>query len=118
VRDLPLQVGEIDVVMIAQRQAADARSGEVQRDRRAQPARADDQCMRREQPLLPLDADLGEQDVSAVAQQLLVVEVDVGFQRSVLGCQRAQRCRRPGAAEHSSMQDARNGARGQRHRLP
>jgi hypothetical protein len=34
------------------------------------------------QPLLAVDADLVEQDVPAVAQQLLVAQVYFGFQRS------------------------------------
>jgi hypothetical protein len=45
--------------------------------------------MRAKQTLLTLDADLGQQDVPAVAQQLRVVEVDLGFQLSALGCRRA-----------------------------
>jgi hypothetical protein len=40
--------------------------------------------MRGRHPLLPLDADLGQQDVAAVAQQLLVAQVDVGFQMLAL----------------------------------
>jgi hypothetical protein len=40
--------------------------------------------MRGDEPLLAVDADLVEQDVPAVAQQLLVVEVDVGFQMRAL----------------------------------
>jgi hypothetical protein len=39
------------------------------------------------QPLLAVDADLVEQDVPAVAQQLLVAQVYFGFQGSAPGCQ-------------------------------
>jgi hypothetical protein len=66
VEDLPLQVGEIDLVAVGDGQAADAGSGEVERRRAAEAARADDQRVRRAQLLLPLDADLGEQDMAAV----------------------------------------------------
>ena len=72
VRDLALQVGEVDRVVVDQRDAADAGRAEVQRHRRAQPAGADDQRMRGQQALLALDADLVEQDVARVAQQLVV----------------------------------------------
>ena len=67
VQDLPLQVGEIDLVGIRQRQASDARGGEVQSGRASEPARSDDQRSARTQPLLPLDPDLGKEDVAAVA---------------------------------------------------
>jgi hypothetical protein len=39
------------------------------------------------QPLLAVDADLVEQYVPAVAQQLLVAQVYFGFQGSAPGCQ-------------------------------
>jgi hypothetical protein len=62
--------------------------------------------VRGDQPLLAVDADLVEQDVAAVAQQLLVVEVDFGFQLSALsGRLSAGRCWRE---SERSMQDARN----------
>jgi hypothetical protein len=41
------------------------------------------------QPLLAVDADLVEQYVPAVAQQLLVAQVYFGFQRSAPVCQRS-----------------------------
>jgi hypothetical protein len=59
--------------------------------------------VRGDQPLLAVDADLVEQDVAAVAQQLLVVEVDCGFQISALGCQL-----QVPAGMGWSIQDARN----------
>ena len=45
----------------------DARRGEVQRGRRAEPARADQQRLRAQQLRLALGADLGDQQVAAVA---------------------------------------------------
>ena len=74
VEDLPLQVGEVDLVGICEGQPADAAGGEVERRRAAEAARADDERMGRAQPLLPFDADLVEQDVAAVAEKLLVVQ--------------------------------------------
>jgi len=75
IEDLPLQVGEIDLVGVGQRQPADARRGEIEGCRAAEAAGADDERGCRAQPFLPLDADLGEQDVPAVAEELLVVQL-------------------------------------------
>ena len=75
VQDLPLQVGEVDRVAVGEQDPADAGRGEIERRRRAEAAGADHQRVRAEQALLPLDADLVEQDVAAVAQQLVVVHV-------------------------------------------
>ncbi len=73
VEDLPLQVGEVDAVRIAERQRPDAGRDEKLRGRRAEPAGADDERMRGGEFLLRVDAELGEQDVPAVAEQLGVV---------------------------------------------
>jgi hypothetical protein len=75
VQDLALQVGQVDLVAVGERQPADAGSGEVERRRAAEAARADDQRRGGAQPLLPLDAELGEEDVAAVAEKLLVVQL-------------------------------------------
>jgi hypothetical protein len=72
--DLPLQVGEVDLVRVGEGQLADAAGGEIERRGAAQAARADDQRVRRSQPLLALDPDFIEQDVTAVAEELLVVQ--------------------------------------------
>ena len=74
VKNLALQVGKVDLVRIGERELADAAGGEIERRRAAEAARADDERMRVAQPLLALDADLGEQDVAAVAEELLVVQ--------------------------------------------
>ena len=71
--DLALQVGEVDLVVIADRDACRRRRRQIQRDGRAEAAGADDQRVRGEQFLLAFDADLRQQDVPAVAQQLVVV---------------------------------------------
>jgi hypothetical protein len=75
IENLPLQVGEIDLVGVGQRQPADARRGEIEGRRATEAAGADDQRGCRAQPFLPLDADLGEQDMPAVAEELLVVQL-------------------------------------------
>jgi hypothetical protein len=74
VEDLALQVGEVDLVGVREREAPDAARGEVERGRAAEAARADDERVRRAQALLALDAELGPQDVAAVAEELLVVQ--------------------------------------------
>ena len=74
VEDLALQIGEVDLVRIGERQLADAACCEIQGCGAAEAAGADDQRGRRAQPLLPLDPDLGKEDVAAVAEELLVVQ--------------------------------------------
>jgi hypothetical protein len=71
---LPLQVGEVDLVGVGERELADPARGEIERGGAAEAARAYDKRMRRAQPLLALDADLAQQDVPAVAEELLVVQ--------------------------------------------
>ena len=69
---LPLQVGEIHRVAVTQHDGADAGCSQIQRGRRTQATGADHQGTRIDQPFLPLDSDLVEQDVTAVAQKLVV----------------------------------------------
>ena len=71
VDDLALQVGEVDLVVVDDAERADARGGEVERGRGAEPAGAEQQHLGVEQLGLALGADLGEQDVAAVALLLL-----------------------------------------------
>jgi hypothetical protein len=75
VENLALQVGEVDLVGIGQGKFADAAGGEIERRRATQAAGADDERVRRAQPLLALDPYLVEEDVAAVAEELLVVQV-------------------------------------------
>jgi hypothetical protein len=74
VEDLPLQVGEVDLVAVGDSQLADTRRSEIERGGAAEPARADYQRMCRSQPLLSFDPDLGEKDMAAVAEELLVFD--------------------------------------------
>jgi hypothetical protein len=77
VHDLALQVGEVDLLVVAEGDGAHSRRCEVERDRRAEPSRSDHQRARGEQFLLAFDADLRQQNVAAVAQQLFVVHSSV-----------------------------------------
>ena len=74
VEDLALQVGKVDLVGIGEGQLADAACCEVEGGRTTQAARADDERARRAQAFLAFNADLRQQDVPAVAEELLVVQ--------------------------------------------
>ncbi len=67
VDDLPLQIGEADHVVVDDAERADARGGEIERDRRAEPACADNEHARRLELLLSGAAHLAEHDVARVA---------------------------------------------------
>ena len=71
VHDLALEVRLVDDVGVDDAERADAGGREVERRRRAEPARADEQDARVEQALLPVLADLGDEEVAAVARALL-----------------------------------------------
>ena len=79
VKDLALQIGKINNIEIDNAERADAGGGQVQRQRRAQPAGADAQHSRLLQLELPLHADLGHDEVARVAQDLVVVEGCAGL---------------------------------------
>ena len=74
VHDLALQVRLVDHVRVDDPEPADAGRGQVERGRRAEAARADQQDARVEQPQLALLADLGDQQVAAVAGRALGAE--------------------------------------------
>jgi hypothetical protein len=78
VGDLALEVGEVDLVVVHQRDVADAGCRQVQRHRRAQPAGADDQRVAGTDALLAVDAELFQQDVARVAQQVVIVHARPG----------------------------------------
>ena len=67
---LALQVGDVDDVVVDDPESADARGRQVQRRRRAEPARPEQQHLRVEQLLLTLDPNLREQKVPRVAVAL------------------------------------------------
>jgi hypothetical protein len=88
VEDLALKISEVDAVRIGQREPADTGGREIQSGGAAQAAGADDQRGCSAQPLLPLDPDLGKEDVAAVAEELLVVQlagVAAGFVAATVG---------------------------------
>ena len=74
VQDLALEVRGVDAVVVDDSDPSNACGREVQRSGRAQAARPDQEDVRLEQALLPRDPDLRDQQVAAVARQLLVVE--------------------------------------------
>ena len=71
VDDLALEVADVDDVEVDDADGPDARRGEVERGRRAEAAGADEQRLRAEQLRLALGADLGDEQVAAVALLLL-----------------------------------------------
>ena len=73
-QDLPLQVRLVHHVVVDDPQPPDARRGQVERRRRAQPARADQQHLGLEQLRLARLAHLGDEQVAAVAVALRVGE--------------------------------------------
>ena len=73
-QDLALQVGLVHEVVVHDPDPAAPGRGQVERSGRAEAARADDQHLRGEELLLTRDPDFGDQDVTAVALALGVVE--------------------------------------------
>jgi hypothetical protein len=73
VQYLALQVGYVDCVAIGQYQCADSGRGQIQGRWRAEPTRANDQRTCRQQALLASNVNLGQEDMSAVAEQLRVI---------------------------------------------
>ena len=71
VQDLALQVRQVDDVEVDDADRADAREREVERDRRAKPARADDQHLRTQDLALTGRPNLLHDDVARVAVHLL-----------------------------------------------
>ena len=74
VKDLALQIRQIDTVGVGERERSDTGGGEELRDRRAQPSDAHDERAGGGEALLRLDAELGQQDVPAVAKEGGVVQ--------------------------------------------
>ena len=68
---LALEVRQVDLVVVDDPERADAGRGQIQRRRRAEAARAEQQHLRVEQLLLALGPDLGEQQMARVALALL-----------------------------------------------
>ena len=75
--DLALQVGQLHPVVIDDADRADAGRGQIQRERRAQPAGADHQHARRLQLRLADAAHVLQQDVPRVAADFVFGEIEV-----------------------------------------
>ena len=73
-RDLALEVRLVDGVVVDDADRPDAGGCEVEPSRRAKPARADQEDARVEQLLLSFLADLGNEEMPAVAAPLRLVE--------------------------------------------
>jgi hypothetical protein len=69
---LALEVRQVDHVEVHDPEPADAGRGEVQRQRRAEPAGADQQHRAGEQLLLPRAAELGQAEVAGVTQVVVL----------------------------------------------
>ena len=74
VDDLALEVGLVHDVVVHDAERAHSRGGQVERRGRAEPAGADQEDPRAEEPQLSFLADLGDQEVAAVAAALRRVE--------------------------------------------
>ncbi len=76
-RDLALQIGQFDSVVVDDADRADAGGGEIERERAAEAAGADDENPRLAQPRLADPADLLQQDVAGIADDLIVLKIEV-----------------------------------------
>ena len=74
-QNLALQIGQIHAVRIDQRQRPHTGCRQKLRDRVAEAADADDKRVGAREVLLRVDTELGQQNVTAVAQQLGVVHL-------------------------------------------
>ena len=68
---LPLEIRDVDHIGVHQADRADARGGQIERRRRPQPAGADEQDSGSQELALPLLAHLAQQEVPAVALDLI-----------------------------------------------
>jgi hypothetical protein len=66
VQDLTLEVREIHDVEVHEPERADTGRGEIQRDRRAEPPRSDDEHPRRLELALTRQLDVGEEEMASV----------------------------------------------------
>ncbi len=73
--DLPLQIGQVDPVGIGDAKGPDPGGGEIEQQRRAEAAGADDEDARGQQPDLPLLADFIEDQMPGIALKLLLREL-------------------------------------------
>ena len=75
-QDLTLKVGEIDRVKIDQADPSDASCRKIEGDRGTKPTGSDAEDAGRLDPLLPLEGNLGHDEVARIARDLVVAKFD------------------------------------------
>jgi hypothetical protein len=104
VDDLTVKVAGIDAVEVDETDAPHPRRGQVEPERRAEPAGPDEQDARRLELLLALEAHLGHDEVAAVARDLVAVEVHgSGLRHETQGYRMRQGPDRPSHGEDRSF---------------
>ena len=92
VQHLSLQVGGVHPVVVDDADAPDPGGGQVERRRRAESSCTDEQHRGLPEALLPCLSDLGQEDVPAVAPQLVVRQLGghrgCGSRRDLVGAER------------------------------
>ena len=79
VNDLPLEIGQFDIVEFHYSQGPDARGREVEQCGRSQSPGTDDEHARMSEPLLPVDTHVGDDQVAAVPGNFLGRQFACGF---------------------------------------
>ena len=77
VKNLALQIRNIDSIGIDQTERADSRRREIERGRRTEPARADAQDARRFDAALPSALHLGQEKMPRVTREILAAQRDL-----------------------------------------
>jgi hypothetical protein len=83
---LALQVGLVDLVELRDPERADAGRGQVEQGRAAEAAGADDEHLGVLQPLLAAHPDVGDDQVPAVAADLVDAQLGRGLDERGQGC--------------------------------
>src|SRR5215469_10908888 len=83
VHDLPLQIGDVDAVGIGDAEGSDPGGRQVEEQRRAEAAGANDEDARGQQPDLPFFTDLLEDQVASVALELIFAELHEPLSQTV-----------------------------------
>src|SRR3989338_5237245 len=86
VDDLRLEVGEVHCVEVDDAKPSDAGGGKIQAEWRTQTAGADQQDLGLHELLLALNADLRDDEVPAVAEDLVTCERGHGSDRRHVSC--------------------------------
>src|SRR5215208_563036 len=75
VQHLALEVRDVDDVEVDEPERSHAGGGKIQRGRRAEATRADEQNARRLDALLTVEPDVGKDEMPAVAKQLFARQI-------------------------------------------